>query len=75
MDDIVFRLEREAERESHEPIWRDAVLEIKTLRHALLTMLGETDDSDYMSGKEQRELARKALHNTGIKGSREEASP
>ena len=63
MDDIVLRLEREAARETHEPIWRDAANEIKILRHAVATLLGDTEDSDYMSAAEQRELARKALHN------------
>ena len=68
MDDIVFRLEREAAREPNEPIWRDAAMEIKALRHAVETLLGETEDSDYMSAAEQRELARKALHNPAISG-------
>lgn len=63
MDDIVFRLEREAAREPNEPIWRDAAMEIKALRHAVETLLGDTDDSTYMSRLEQRELAMKALHN------------
>jgi|WetSurMetagenome_2_1015567.scaffolds.fasta_scaffold71756_1 hypothetical protein len=31
------------------------------LRHAILTLLGETDDSDYMSASEQRALARSQL--------------
>ena len=65
MDDIVFRLEREAAREPNEPIWRDAAMEIKALRHALKTLLGDTEDSDYMTWKEQQAMARKALHNTG----------
>lgn len=66
MEDIVLRLEREAARETHEPIWRDAANEIKTLRHAVATLLGDTEDSDYMSAAEQRELARKALHNAKV---------
>jgi hypothetical protein len=31
------------------------------LRHAILTLLGETDDSDYMSAKEQRAFAKELL--------------
>lgn len=31
------------------------------MTHALATMLGETDDSDYMSASEQRAMARRAL--------------
>lgn len=68
MEDIVLRLEREAARETHEPIWRDAANEIKTLRHAVATLLGDTEDSDYMSAAEQREIARKALHNNQGEG-------
>lgn len=39
----------------------DAAHEIERLRHAVLTLLGETEDSDYMSAQEQRMLARQAL--------------
>lgn len=31
------------------------------LLHALLTMLGETDDSDYLSADEQKKMARAAV--------------
>ena len=31
------------------------------LRHALLTMLGETEDSDYMTGADQKRMALDAL--------------
>lgn len=75
MDDIVLRLEREAARETHEPIWRDAANEIKILRHAVATLLGDTEDSDYMSAAEQRELARKALHNVELSGPQADLSP
>jgi hypothetical protein len=31
------------------------------MAHALMTLLGETEDSDYMSAAEQRAMARDAL--------------
>ncbi|MGH6961349.1 MAG: hypothetical protein ACREE7_12750 [Dongiaceae bacterium] len=34
---------------------------IAAVVHALRTLLGETADSDYMSGAQQQEMARKAL--------------
>ena len=35
--------------------------ENKSLRHALQTLLGDTDDSDYLSHAEQMAMARQAL--------------
>lgn len=56
MDDITTRLQREAQREPHEPIWLDAIAEIERLRRALRGMLhleeesgGFCDDDDDLS--------------------------
>ena len=40
---------------------RLAAKEIERLREALLVMLVETDDSEYMTQREQEEFARQAL--------------
>lgn len=46
MEDILIRLQREQKREPHEPIWRDAGLEIERLRADVARLNEETDRSD-----------------------------
>ena len=54
-DDIIIRLEREALREPHEPIWMDAIDEILRLREAVLVLTRETEDSEYVAGADRRQ--------------------
>lgn len=40
---------------------RECLDEVERLRNALLTLLNETDDSEYMTAKDREQFARNAL--------------
>jgi DUF1680 family protein len=54
-------LNEQPNREIDRRVLAELCAEHDRMAHALMTLLGETEDSDYMSAAEQRAMARDAL--------------